>query len=201
LKESFLKELPEAFLLEEGFNGEFNDENIDKYLKEIQKKALKNRSEFEKELCNLFNYKQKKLKDQIRAIEKEKSKIQNEIESLKKELEQLSENKVKRDFIKEFTGELMCTIHKGGMVSGSAVVADGKIVEDYIEQRGIEGIDMEAYGVAFACSHHPNKPEVLILKAICDFADEAKNDIYQTAAAYVSAQVFHKLFTEVIEVE
>jgi nucleoside phosphorylase len=60
---------------------------------------------------------------------------------------------------------------------------------------------MEAYGVAFACNHHPNNPEVLILKAICDFADQNKNDIYQSAASFVSAKAFYKLFTDVIEIE
>jgi len=60
---------------------------------------------------------------------------------------------------------------------------------------------MEAYGVAYACNKHPAEPNVIILKSICDFADSTKNDIYQTAAAYVSAQAFYKLFTEVIDMD
>ena len=173
LEKDFLQNLPEDFLQMEDFKGDFNDDNINIFYQKIKAKVPKKRNEFQKELCSLFNEEQP---------------------------HQLSEEELVLNFIEDFTGKLECTIHKGGMVSGSAVIADGKIVEEYIKARGIKGIDMEAYGVVFACNHHPSKPNVLILKAICDFADESKNDIYQTAAAFVSAKVFVEIFKNKIEI-
>jgi len=85
-----------------------------------------------------------------------------------------------------------------GMVSGSAVVADKDIVSDQIEGRKIHGIDMEAYGVVFACNNHPRKPKPIIIKSISDFADEDKNDDAQPAGMHVSAVAFRVLFEKFI---
>lgn len=90
----------------------------------------------------------------------------------------------------------------GKMISGSAVVADSKIVEQIKEDgesRKVVGLDMEAYGVAYAVWNTPKKyrpKSVIIIKAICDFANEKKNDDYQEFAAYASAQTLYKLFTD-----
>lgn len=85
-----------------------------------------------------------------------------------------------------------------GMVSGSAVVADKDIVNDQIAERKIYGIDMEAYGVVFACNNHPREPKPIIIKAISDFADEDKNDDAQPAGMHVSAVAFQVLFEKFI---
>jgi nucleoside phosphorylase len=92
-------------------------------------------------------------------------------------------------------------IHNEGMVSGSAVVADVDIVNEKIKSRKIYGIDMEAYGVAFACNNAPSKPKPIIMKSICDFADEDKNDEYQEIAMKISANAFYTLFTEYINMD
>lgn len=89
--------------------------------------------------------------------------------------------------------------YKDGMVSGSAVVADSKIVSEGIVERKINGIDMEAYGVVFACNNAPSRPKPIIIKSISDFADEDKGDKYQEAARQVSAKAFYILFTEFIK--
>ncbi|PLY09967.1 MAG: hypothetical protein C0626_07180 [Arcobacter sp.] len=81
------------------------------------------------------------------------------------------------------------------MVSGSAVVADSKVINE-IKQRKVVGLEMEAYGVFYAASK--SKTKAVVLKAICDFADEAKDDEYHTFAAYSSARTMYKLFTEYI---
>jgi len=202
LEENSLKTFPENFLQTEEFEGDFDDENhVDTYFKNIQNKAQKKRNEFQEELCSLFKYEEAKIKKKIEKLKEQENSSEEEISFWEEQLQQLSEKELIRDFIKKFTEKLGCNIYKGGMVSGSAVVADGEIVKEYIDSRGINGIDMEAYGVTFACNHHPNKPNVLILKAICDFADETKNDIYQTAAAHVSAQAFIEMFKNNIEVE
>ncbi len=198
ISDDYLKEIPEEFLIQEGFEGDFaNDDDIVKYYKKIQTIQGKNRSEFKREIIDLYKQKKEKLEKEIEENEKNSQKIKE----LKEELENFEENKIVIEFIKYMTDELECNIHKEGMVSGSAVVADGYIVEKNIRQRKVNGIDMESYGVAYACNHSDNKPNVIILKAICDFADNEKNDVYQSAAAYVSAQAFYKLFTEYIDME
>lgn len=89
-------------------------------------------------------------------------------------------------------------IYNEGMVSGSSVVADVDIVNDKIKGRKIYGIDMEAYGVTFACNNAPSKPKSIIIKSICDFADADKDDDYQEIAMNISAKAFYVLFTEFI---
>jgi nucleoside phosphorylase len=83
-----------------------------------------------------------------------------------------------------------------GMVSGSAVVADKDIVNEKVDGRKIYGVDMEAYGMAFACNNHPSepKPKPIIIKSITDFADEEKSDDAQPAGKHVSAIAFKVLF-------
>lgn len=91
--------------------------------------------------------------------------------------------------------------HDKKMSSGSAVVADEKIVETFIAERGVEGIDMEAYGVVYACKHARTRVKSIIMKAVSDYADAKKNDLYQEMASYVSAQAFYILFTNYIDFE
>jgi nucleoside phosphorylase/CheY-like chemotaxis protein len=82
------------------------------------------------------------------------------------------------------------TVHFGPLVSGSAVVAHKPTFDSLLNQhRGILGIDMEAYSVAAAArgSGRP-RPTAIIVKAVCDYADEDKNDDYQAYAAHNSAE-------------
>ncbi|MFY9071764.1 hypothetical protein [Aliarcobacter butzleri] len=79
------------------------------------------------------------------------------------------------------------------MLSGSAVVADINLINE-IKQRKVVGLDMEAYGVFYAAKK--SKTEPIIIKSICDFADEAKDDEYHIFASYASARTMYKLFTE-----
>lgn len=90
-------------------------------------------------------------------------------------------------------------IFKNEMVSGSAVVADRGIVKDYIEQRNVAGIDMEAYGVFYAAySATKYGAEAIVIKGICDFANEDKDDSFHRFAGFASAQVLYGLFTKYI---
>ncbi|MFN7938732.1 MAG: hypothetical protein U0R19_35710 [Bryobacteraceae bacterium] len=84
----------------------------------------------------------------------------------------------------------------GPLASGAAVLADGQSALDVAEQqhRKLCGIDMEAYAVFVAAAEAPQpRPEALVLKGVCDFADEHKADTFQSYSAYVSAQVFAKV--------
>ncbi|WP_395166205.1 hypothetical protein [Klebsiella pneumoniae] len=83
----------------------------------------------------------------------------------------------------------------GPMASGSAVLADGKVIEEIkIQHRDLVGVEMEAYGL-YAAAKNSSLPQPLccVLKAVCDFADESKNDEFQEYASYTSAQTLKLL--------
>lgn len=79
----------------------------------------------------------------------------------------------------------------GPVASGSAVIADETVVAEIKSQnRKVCGIDMEAYGVFAAVKNCSGpRPEVAVLKSVCDFADPHKDDKVQRYAAYASARV------------
>jgi len=79
----------------------------------------------------------------------------------------------------------------GPVASGSAVLADGEVVNEIKTQhRGLVGVEMEIYGM-YAAAYRASKPQPqpFALKAVCDFADSGKDDDYQQYAAYTSANV------------
>jgi len=86
-------------------------------------------------------------------------------------------------------------IHIGPVASGSAVLADGKIIEEIKAQhRELLGVEMEIYGLyAAAASASAPAPTAFALKAVCDFADSNKADDVQRFAAYTSARVLANL--------
>jgi nucleoside phosphorylase len=86
---------------------------------------------------------------------------------------------------------------RGPVASGSAVLADGAVTESIrLQQRKLLGVEMEVYGVFFAAEQAPRpKPLVMGLKAVCDYADDEKNDEAQPYAAYTSA-MYLKEFCE-----
>jgi nucleoside phosphorylase len=94
-------------------------------------------------------------------------------------------------------GKLIPKIVIGLVASGSVVLADGSIAETIREQhRDLCGIEMEAYGVysAVAMATRP-RPFVFSLKSVCDFADQSKNDDFQSYAAYISARILDLFLT------
>lgn len=86
-------------------------------------------------------------------------------------------------------------LHIGPVASGSAVLADGEVVEEIKKQhRNLIGVEMEIYGLFAAVdgSSLP-KPKMFALKSVCDFADPDKSDNNQVFAAYTSAQTVRLL--------
>lgn len=81
------------------------------------------------------------------------------------------------------------SVHIGSVATGSAVLANADIVKEIGKHsRNLLGVEMEAYGVLYAATHATKpRPQTFIVKSICDFADENKNDSYQAYAAYTSA--------------
>lgn len=89
------------------------------------------------------------------------------------------------------------------VASGAAVLADPLLVDNLKTQhRKVTGIDMETYALYDAANEASDlQPKVISIKAVSDFADEAKNDNYQPYAAYVSARVFKLLAEEYLPFE
>lgn len=85
-------------------------------------------------------------------------------------------------------------VHIGPVACGAAVIADSEITNKIkLQSRKLIGIEMEAYGLIYAAKHATNpKPEPLVIKSVCDFADEAKNDGFQSYAAYTSAKFLYE---------
>ena len=86
-------------------------------------------------------------------------------------------------------------VHVGDLASGGSVVANSDVIQDLQQHaRKILGVEMEAYGVYLAAyfGRQPS-PKAIVIKSVCDFADQSKNDDYQTYAAYTSANFFYQL--------
>ena len=93
----------------------------------------------------------------------------------------------------------------GPMASGSSVLADQDVVQAITAQnRNLTAVEMESFGVAAAAAWagHP-RPTAFVCKAVCDFADEEKDDTWQAYAAYCSAQAvklfFERYMAEIVE--
>lgn len=102
------------------------------------------------------------------------------------------------DLREKFEGDPPTGIPKiivGPVASGSAVIANGNVVEEIKKQhRNLIGVEMEAYGVYAAAleAAHPS-PSFVSLKSVCDFGDSNKDDDHQRYAAFTSAKVFQLL--------
>lgn len=76
------------------------------------------------------------------------------------------------------------------IASGSAVVADSGFHSMFKKQhRKVGGIDMECYGVYYACSlANEPRPKFICMKSVSDTADPSKGDDYQSFCSYLSAR-------------
>jgi len=95
----------------------------------------------------------------------------------------------------------------GPFVSGSAVIANDKILEQIKKQDGkLVGFDMEAFAIAYACnvSDITPQPISIILKSISDFGNKKKSHIdkdkHQEYAAFTSANLLISLLTKHTEI-
>ncbi len=80
--------------------------------------------------------------------------------------------------------EVRC--HLEAMASGSAVRADSPFRDVRVPVRGTAALDMEGAAFALAASRHHHTPW-LIVKGVCDYDNEQKNDAYHDYAARASA--------------
>ena len=91
-----------------------------------------------------------------------------------------------------------CHIHIGPMACGTTVVANSEVVEKQVHSQysNTAALDMESYAVMYATKAAPApKPMGIVIKSVCDYANEEKSDQYQKFAAFTSAQ-FSKLLYE-----
>jgi nucleoside phosphorylase/CheY-like chemotaxis protein len=103
-------------------------------------------------------------------------------------------NRIRENWIDPPETELRLRV--APMASGSSVLADSDIVARIVEQnRNLTAIEMEAFGVAAAASmaSHP-RPTAFVCKAVCDYANEKKDDRWRGYAAYCSAQTIREFF-------
>ncbi len=94
----------------------------------------------------------------------------------------------------------MLKLFYGPMACGSAVVASGEVISMVREQsRKVVGLDMESYGVYYACRNvtYPGV-KAIVIKSISDFADCKKDDGNQEYAAYTSTQFAMHLIKNVL---
>jgi nucleoside phosphorylase/CheY-like chemotaxis protein len=84
----------------------------------------------------------------------------------------------------------------GPMASGSAVLADGQVVEEIrTQERNLLGVEMECYGLfAAAAASGAPRPTAMAFKSVCDYADPDKKDSKQPYAAFTSAAVMKEFF-------
>lgn len=78
------------------------------------------------------------------------------------------------------------------------MVANREVVDQQVRSQlpTTAGLDMESYGVFYAARKAWNsKTEPIVIKSICDYADEEKCDLYQKFAAFTSSE-FAKLLYE-----
>ncbi len=89
----------------------------------------------------------------------------------------------------------------GPGASGSAVVADSATVDAIrLQHRKLVAVEMEAYGVCAAARMASSpRPSPIVMKAVCDFADETKSDDWQAYAAFASAEAMALFFSRYME--
>ena len=127
------------------------------------------------------------------------SDIENDLGTLSDDTDFL--NRVRENWKAEKIKTVL-SVHIGPLVSGAAVIADSEITDRIIklQSRKLIGIEMEAYGLIYAAKHATKpKPEPIIIKSVCDFADENKKDGYQSYAAYTSAQFLYEFAKRYID--
>jgi len=92
-------------------------------------------------------------------------------------------------------------IHIGPLASGAAVIQNENIVTKFIvpQNRKVLGVDMETYAVYFSASNvNKPKPSYISIKAVCDYANQYKNNKFQEYSAFVSSNFFMDVIDELL---
>ncbi len=86
------------------------------------------------------------------------------------------------------------SIHIGSVASVAGVIENSAIINQLkIKDRKLLGLEMEAHGLYYSAINCSNpKPTAIALKAVSDFANLDKSDIFQGYASYTSAKVMYE---------
>ena len=104
------------------------------------------------------------------------------------------------------SGRMIPRVHTGTFLSGEKVIASAARLDEITKDSGkaiVEAlgpsfaIEMEGYGAALAAFRAPTAPAFFIAKAICDWANAAKDDSWQAYAASVSAAFIAALIAKI----
>lgn len=147
-----------------------------------------------------FDYEAGKIEDNGR---RDRPKPQAISEDLRIALEEINSDlgnlleAIPSDKTQNTTG-LRIKIHLGEMASGSSVLCNKEEIEKLTQKHDdIRGVDMEAYGVAYAAMRlHKTW---IVIKGIQDFGDREKSETeknYRQCAAYASALLLQKYLKE-----
>lgn len=93
-------------------------------------------------------------------------------------------------------------VHMGPLACGTSVVANRTAVDARIRALypATIGLDMESYSVFLAASKANNpKPKALVVKSICDYANNEKSDQYQRFASFTSSRFVEHLLIHELE--
>jgi nucleoside phosphorylase len=82
----------------------------------------------------------------------------------------------------------------GPIASGASVLADRSTLDELVlRNRKLVGVEMEAYGVFTAARDCVDpRPQTFVMKSVCDFGDDEKNDDFQAYAAFTSARYLYE---------
>ncbi len=94
------------------------------------------------------------------------------------------------DWNTKYRDNKISVVKIGAITSGSAVVANREIIEKVVESqyRKVLAIDMETYGVYFACQNSGKSVKFISIKSVSDLTDTKKDDSYHDYCSYVSAK-------------
>lgn len=89
------------------------------------------------------------------------------------------------------------------MACGPSVVANESYIKENIlrHARKTIGLDMESYGLFYACENFNTKTRALCIKSVSDFANDKKGDDYQKYASYTSACFVKYLIEKVLPIK
>lgn len=111
-------------------------------------------------------------------------------------------------YLKEIVDRLCepgaCEFHvqTGPLACGTSVMAAETIVDLRVRSLYPEtvGLDMESYAVFLGAEAASEpRPKALVIKSVCDYANETKSDEYQALAAYNSSRFTEYLLTQELD--
>ncbi len=95
-------------------------------------------------------------------------------------------------------------VHTGPLACGTSVVASSSMVDARVRALfpATVGLDMESYSVFLAADKACKpRPKALVVKSICDYANEQKDDRFQQFAAYTSSRFVKYLLSTELDFE